>query len=84
MPVASENHRSATAAMTRLLPAANALQRTAHPLSHLTLALECGGSDAYSGITANPALGVASDELVRHGGTSVLAKLRKFTARNIC
>jgi altronate dehydratase len=64
----------ATAAMTRLLPVANSLQRTPQPLRHLTLALECGGSDAYSGITANPALGVASDELVRHGGTTVLAE----------
>jgi altronate hydrolase len=36
--------------------------------------MNCGGSDGYSGITANPALGVASDELVRHGGTSVLAE----------
>jgi altronate hydrolase len=64
----------ATAAMTRLLPVANALQRTGQSLRHLTLALECGGSDAYSGITANPALGVASDELVGHGGTTVLAE----------
>jgi altronate hydrolase len=64
----------ATAAMTRLLPVANAFQRTGQPLRHLTLALECGGSDAYSGITANPALGIASDELVCHGGTSVLAE----------
>jgi altronate hydrolase len=65
---------AATAAMKRLLPIANSLRRTPQPLSRLTLALECGGSDAYSGITANPALGVASDELVRHGGTSVLAE----------
>jgi altronate hydrolase len=38
------------------------------------LALQCGGSDGYSGITANPALGVASDMLVRHGGTSILSE----------
>jgi hypothetical protein len=38
------------------------------------LALQCGGSDGYSGITANPALGVAVDELVRHGGTAILAE----------
>ena len=38
------------------------------------LALECGGSDGYSGISANPALGYASDLLVRHGGTTVLAE----------
>ena len=38
------------------------------------LALQCGGSDAYSGITANPALGAAADLLVRRGGTAVLAE----------
>jgi altronate dehydratase len=62
------------AAVQKLLPAANALQRTAQPLSNLILAENCGGSDGNSGITANPALGVASDELVRHGGASVLAE----------
>src|SRR5205814_9807455 len=44
------------------------------PIDKLVLALNCGGSDGNSGITANPALGVASDELVRSGGTSVLAE----------
>jgi altronate hydrolase len=62
------------AAVERLLPLANAAFRTHQPLSKLVLALNCGGSDGASGITANPALGVASDELVRHGGTSVLAE----------
>jgi len=62
------------AALAQLLPAANALRRTAQPLSKLVLAENCGGSDGNSGITANPALGVASDELVRYGGTSVLAE----------
>lgn len=42
--------------------------------SELNLALQCGGSDGYSGITANVALGVAADMLVRHGGTAVLAE----------
>ncbi|WP_417258716.1 UxaA family hydrolase [Celeribacter sp.] len=41
---------------------------------HLVLGMQCGGSDGYSGITANPALGVASDLLVRHGGTSILSE----------
>lgn len=63
-----------SAAVAKLLPVANALRRTPQPLSKLTLAMNCGGSDGYSGITANPALGVASDEIVRHGGTSVLAE----------
>src|SRR5947209_19629145 len=62
------------AAITKLLPAANALRRSSQPISKLVLAENCGGSDGNSGITANPALGVASDELVRYGGTSVLAE----------
>ena len=61
-------------AILKLLPAANTLQRTRQPVSKLILAENCGGSDGNSGITANPALGVASDELVRFGGTSVLAE----------
>jgi altronate hydrolase len=44
------------------------------PASHLVVGLECGGSDALSGITANPALGVASDLVVRHGGTVILSE----------
>jgi altronate hydrolase len=43
-------------------------------VSELTLALQCGGSDAYSGMTANPALGAAATLLVQHGGTAVLAE----------
>ena len=65
---------AATAAVARLLPEANGLRRTPQPVSKLILAENCGGSDGNSGITANPALGVASDELVRYGGTSVLAE----------
>lgn len=48
--------------------------RTSAPLSAIVLGLECGGSDAYSGITANPALGVASDKLIGQGATSILAE----------
>lgn len=62
------------AAVTKLLRAANEFTRTKQPISKLILAENCGGSDGNSGITANPALGVASDELVRYGGTSVLAE----------
>jgi altronate hydrolase len=65
---------AAAQAVQRLLPMAQTCRRTPQPLSQLILAEQCGGSDAYSGVTANPALGVASDELVRHGGTSVLAE----------
>ena len=48
--------------------------RTPAPISAINLGLECGGSDAYSGITANPALGIASDKLVEQGATSILAE----------
>ena len=57
-----------------MLPQANSVRRCAVPASHIRLALECGGSDAYSGITANPALGEAVDLLVRHGGTAILSE----------
>lgn len=57
-----------------MLPAVNAVERQAIPASALSVALQCGGSDAYSGITANPALGAAADLLVRHGGTGILAE----------
>jgi altronate hydrolase len=60
--------------VAKLLPIANAAQRTKQPVSELTLATNCGGSDGNSGITANPALGWAVDELVRYGGTGVLAE----------
>lgn len=62
------------AAVEKLLIQASQWRRTSVPISKLVLAENCGGSDGNSGITANPALGVASDELVRHGGTSVLAE----------
>jgi altronate hydrolase len=57
-----------------MLPVVNAARRETVPASEITLALQCGGSDGYSGITANPALGVAADMLVRNGGTAVLAE----------
>ena len=57
-----------------MLPAANMAVRETCPASEITLALQCGGSDAYSGMTANPSLGAAVDLLVRHGGTGILAE----------
>ncbi len=57
-----------------MLPIAAAARRETVDASHLTLALQCGGSDGYSGITANPALGYAVDILVRHGGTAILSE----------
>jgi altronate hydrolase/galactarate dehydratase len=53
---------------------ANKAARAPAPVSHITVGLQCGGSDGYSGITANPALGYASDLLVRHGGTTILSE----------
>lgn len=64
----------AAAEVARLLPRADAARRTRQPVSELVLATNCGGSDGASGITANPALGWAVDELVRYGGTGVLAE----------
>ena len=58
----------------QLLPEANAVQREPVPASHLIVGLQCGGSDGYSGISANPALGAAVDLVVRHGGTAVLSE----------
>ncbi|WP_114376368.1 UxaA family hydrolase [Elioraea thermophila] len=57
-----------------MLPEANAVRRTPVPASHLCVALQCGGSDGMSGISANPALGAASDLVVRHGGTVILSE----------
>jgi altronate hydrolase len=64
----------AVAEVAKVLPEANDVKRTKQPISELTLATNCGGSDGNSGITANPALGWAVDELVRYGGTGVLAE----------
>ena len=70
--------RSAVARALQLLEpiAAKAAQdvRATHPVSKLVLGMQCGGSDGFSGMTANPALGVASDMLVAAGGTSILSE----------
>ena len=60
------------AAVESLLPLANQSTRSRQPISELTLALQCGGSDGWSGVTANPAVGWLSDEIVRQGGAVVL------------
>jgi altronate hydrolase len=57
-----------------LLAEANRVKRQPVPASHLTVGLQCGGSDGYSGLSANPALGAAVDRLVRHGGTAILSE----------
>ena len=61
-------------AIEGLLPQANASQRTPQPASELMVALQCGGSDGWSGITANPLVGLVADEIVRQGGTVVLSE----------
>lgn len=64
----------ATERVGAMLHEADRVERVPVPASELILGLECGGSDAYSGITANPALGAAADLLVAHGGTAVLGE----------
>ncbi|MGZ8198208.1 MAG: UxaA family hydrolase [Burkholderiales bacterium] len=62
------------AAVKEMLPEANRVTRTRVPASHIMVGLQCGGSDGFSAITANPALGAAVDLLVRHGGTGILSE----------
>ncbi len=57
-----------------MLAEANRVRRQPVPARHITVGLQCGGSDGYSGISANPALGAAVDRLVRHGGTAILSE----------
>lgn len=60
--------------VSQMLPRINEFRRTTVPASQLVLATECGGSDGYSGITANPALGIAADRLIACGGTAILSE----------
>lgn len=66
--------RGAVELIQRMLPEVDRARRTEADVSELVLGMNCGGSDGYSGITANPALGLASDLIVGAGGTSVLAE----------
>lgn len=61
-------------AVQSLLPEANRVERQPVSAAHLTVGLQCGGSDGFSSITANPALGRAVDILARHGGTAILSE----------
>jgi altronate hydrolase len=63
-----------SATIRDMLPIAARAKRETRPAAEIVLALQCGGSDGYSALTANPALGAASDLLVRHGGTSILSE----------
>jgi altronate hydrolase len=60
--------------LAQLLPQANNVQREPAPASELILATECGGSDGNSGVTCNPAVGVAADLVVAAGGTAILSE----------
>jgi len=62
------------ALIQQMLPMANQARRTPCSAEHITIGLQCGGSDGYSGISANPALGAAVDLLVAHGGTAILSE----------
>jgi altronate hydrolase len=62
------------AMVKEMLPHANQVKRETVPASHIVVGLQCGGSDGYSGITANPALGAAVDLLVANGGTAILSE----------
>jgi len=66
--------RRGIAAIDKMLAKADSVKRVPVKASHITLGLECGGSDAFSGISANPALGAAVDLLVSHGGTAILSE----------
>src|SRR5687767_2616064 len=66
--------REGIARIREVLPEANQARREPVPASHLVLGLQCGGSDGYSGISANPALGAAVDLLVRHGASAILSE----------
>ncbi len=62
------------ALINEMLPVVNNIQRSTQPASELSVAVQCGGSDAFSGITANPALGLAGDSIVQHGGTVIYSE----------
>jgi altronate hydrolase len=66
--------QSGIQAVNAMLPQVNAMTRVVVPLSALTVALQCGGSDGWSGVTSNPLVGKVSDIIVRHGGTVVLSE----------
>ena len=65
---------AAVQAVQAMLPRANDVHRVPVSAKHLKVGLQCGGSDGFSSITANPALGAAMDILVRHGGTAILSE----------
>jgi len=75
---AARTAQRGAAIAAELLAQTRHAQRTPIPLAELIMGLECGGSDAWSGVTANPALGIASDLLVAAGGTAILSETSEF------
>jgi len=69
-----ETVRRGIAAINKMLAVGGSVRRVPVKANHITLGLECGGSDAFSGISANPALGAAVDLLISHGGTAILSE----------
>lgn len=69
----------------RLLPIANQAERTPQSVSNLVYALQCGGSDAFSGVTANPLQGKVAEMLIRRGGCAILAETGMLScSRSLC
>jgi len=65
-------------AVARMLPEVNTVRRSQVPISELVLGVKCGGSDAFSGISANPSLGKAADLLVESGSTVLITEVPEF------
>ena len=65
-------------AVKEMLPEANRIERRPVSAEHLVLGLQCGGSDGFSGLSANPALGRAVDLLVKNGGTAIIAEISEL------
>jgi len=70
----SQTIEKGIAMVREMLPHANAVERVPCSAEHIVVGLQCGGSDGYSGISANPALGATVDRLVAHGGTAILSE----------
>jgi altronate hydrolase len=76
--------RKGVDAIREMLPEANRAARSTVSARHITVGMQCGGSDGFSAISANPALGAAADLLVRHGGTAILSETPEiYGAENI-
>ncbi|MCW4048446.1 MAG: UxaA family hydrolase [Candidatus Bathyarchaeota archaeon] len=72
-------HAKGVGILQRMAQEMGKIKREAFPISKLTLAVECGGSDATSGLAANPAVGVAADKLIDEGGTVMFGETQEMT-----